>query len=215
MCNGRWATREEIPYCYTGRDWKGVTLDEFLDCDDNLARNRQTRMLADLRLVGCHNKTAMDPHLRDKLMLESAKRNLLKMAYFGITDFQSLSQKLFEYTFNKAFKTEFYQSNSTIASTTNLTKQQLDRIVYHTRLDIELYHYAKELFFHRVNLLKKRTDLADAKWVCSILVQVGETEGIKREEIPGPNFIIKDLPLVLILIIADQILNDLLCCSNR
>ena len=105
----------------------------------------------------------MDPHLRDKIMLESAKRNLLKMAYFGITDFQSLSQKLFEYTFNKAFKTEFYQSNSTIASTTNLTKQQLDRIVYHTRLDIELYHYAKELFFHRVNLLKKRTDLADAK----------------------------------------------------
>ena len=30
----------------------------------------------------------------------------------------------------------------------------------------------------------------------------------------GPNFIIKDLPSVLILIIADQILNDSLCCSN-
>ena len=29
----------------------------------------------------------------------------------------------------------------------------------------------------------------------------------------GPNFIIKDLPSVLILIIADQTLNDSLCCS--
>ena len=31
----------------------------------------------------------------------------------------------------------------------------------------------------------------------------------------GPNFIIKDLPSVLILIIADQILNDSMCCSNK
>jgi len=32
---------------------------------------------------------------------------------------------------------------------------------------------------------------------------------------PGPNFIIKDLPSVLILMIADQILNDSLCWSNK
>ena len=32
---------------------------------------------------------------------------------------------------------------------------------------------------------------------------------------PWPNFIIKDLPSVLILIIADQISNDSLCCSNK
>jgi len=31
----------------------------------------------------------------------------------------------------------------------------------------------------------------------------------------GPNFIIKDLPSVLILIIPVQILNDSLCCSNK
>ena len=30
-----------------------------------------------------------------------------------------------------------------------------------------------------------------------------------------PNFTIKDLPSVLILIIADQIVNDSLCCSNK
>jgi len=30
-----------------------------------------------------------------------------------------------------------------------------------------------------------------------------------------PNFIIEDLLIVLILIIADQLLNDSLCCSNK
>jgi len=33
--------------------------------------------------------------------------------------------------------------------------------------------------------------------------------------LPGSNFIIEDLPSVLILIIADQILNDSLCGSNK
>jgi len=33
--------------------------------------------------------------------------------------------------------------------------------------------------------------------------------------VPGPNIIIKDLPSVLIRIIADQILNDSLCWSNK
>jgi len=33
--------------------------------------------------------------------------------------------------------------------------------------------------------------------------------------VSGPNFVITDLPSVLILIIADQIWNDSLCCSNK
>ena len=32
---------------------------------------------------------------------------------------------------------------------------------------------------------------------------------------PGPNFIFKDLPSVLILIIADQIPYDSMCCANK
>lgn len=51
-CNGRDATDEEIPPCYRGLTWEAVELDEFIDCESNLAANRQTRMLADLELVG-------------------------------------------------------------------------------------------------------------------------------------------------------------------
>lgn len=43
---------EEIPPCYQGDNWEGVELDEFINCDSNLAANRQTRMLADLELIG-------------------------------------------------------------------------------------------------------------------------------------------------------------------
>lgn len=52
FCKGRPATDEEIPTCYEGDNWEGVTLDEFMDCESNLAASRQTRMLADLELIG-------------------------------------------------------------------------------------------------------------------------------------------------------------------
>jgi len=51
FCNGRSATKDEVDFCYNGTDWSGVKLDEFLNCEDNLARNRQTRMLANLTTV--------------------------------------------------------------------------------------------------------------------------------------------------------------------
>jgi hypothetical protein len=41
-----------------------------------LAANRQTRMLADLALVNCYNKTGMSAKERDRILLSSAKRNL-------------------------------------------------------------------------------------------------------------------------------------------
>lgn len=60
----------------SGDNWIDVTLDEFADCDSNLAANRQARMLADLALVNCYNKSSMPLHERNRLLLASAKRNL-------------------------------------------------------------------------------------------------------------------------------------------
>lgn len=68
----------------------GVQLDEFMKCESNLATNRQTRMLSDLALVGCYNKSAMPAHERDRIMLASAKRNLAAMSYFGLTEYQKV-----------------------------------------------------------------------------------------------------------------------------
>ncbi|CAH2000447.1 unnamed protein product [Acanthoscelides obtectus] len=52
VCKGRPATEKELPPCYEGDNWGGVGLDEFIACKSNLAANRQTRMLADLELIG-------------------------------------------------------------------------------------------------------------------------------------------------------------------
>lgn len=76
---------------FSGDNWLGVQLDQFMSCESNLATNRQTRMLSDLALVGCYNRTAMPANERDRIMLASAKRNLASMAYFGLTEFQKVS----------------------------------------------------------------------------------------------------------------------------
>lgn len=76
--------------CFLGDNWLGVQLDQFAGCDSNLATNRQTRMLSDLALIGCYNRTAIPAIERDRIMLASAKRNLAAMAYFGLTEYQKV-----------------------------------------------------------------------------------------------------------------------------
>ncbi|XP_076435901.1 heparan-sulfate 6-O-sulfotransferase 2-like [Babylonia areolata] len=149
-CNGRRATVKEVPRCYHTPDWKGVTLKEFMDCPHNLAFNRQTRMLADLTVVNCYNTSAMSPTQRGALMLHSAKQNLQKMAFFGLTDFQTASQFLFEHTLHMNFLRDFVQSNRTHSSKKNITENDLRRIAELNYLDVELYQFAKDLFLQRV-----------------------------------------------------------------
>uniref|UniRef100_A0A1A9UVK0 Heparan-sulfate 6-O-sulfotransferase n=1 Tax=Glossina austeni TaxID=7395 RepID=A0A1A9UVK0_GLOAU len=157
-CLGRQATAEELPACYKGKDWLDVTLDEFAACESNLAVNRQTRMLADLALVGCYNKSSMTSQERDRVMLASAKRNLAAMAYFGLTEYQKISQYIFEETFNLRFAIPFEQHNTTVSALAihNLSNDQKRRIKELNSLDIQLYTFAKNLLFQRFETLKAK-----------------------------------------------------------
>ncbi|XP_055377778.1 heparan-sulfate 6-O-sulfotransferase 3-B isoform X2 [Condylostylus longicornis] len=152
-CLGKHATTAELPPCYTGKDWLDVTLDQFAACESNLAANRQTRMLADLALVGCYNRSAMPKHERDRVMLASAKRNLVAMSYFGLTEYQKMSQYIFEETFNLRFAIPFEQHNTTIstAAVNSLRPDQRKKIEELNALDVELYTFAKNLLFQRYN----------------------------------------------------------------
>lgn len=51
-------------------------------------------MLADLSLIGCYNSSTMNQEERNRVMLASAKRNLLSIAFFGLTEFQKVNNKL-------------------------------------------------------------------------------------------------------------------------
>lgn len=48
-------------------------------------------MLADLALVNCYNKTGMSAQERDKIMLESAKRNLAGELWEEIEIFHAIN----------------------------------------------------------------------------------------------------------------------------
>ncbi|XP_055070239.2 heparan-sulfate 6-O-sulfotransferase 3-B [Misgurnus anguillicaudatus] len=150
MCDGRPPTPDELPACYSSEDWTGVSLEEFMACQSNLANNRQTRMLADLSLVGCYNLSSMSEERRAELLLSSAKRNLRHMAFFGLTEFQRKTQFLFERTFGLHFISAFTQINGTRAAGVTVGTSTRRRIEELNALDVQLYEYARELFLRRV-----------------------------------------------------------------
>ncbi|XP_055465568.1 heparan-sulfate 6-O-sulfotransferase 3 [Psammomys obesus] len=155
MCDGRSPTPDELPTCYPGDDWSGVSLREFMDCSYNLANNRQVRMLADLSLVGCYNLTFMNESERSSILLQSAKNNLKNMAFFGLTEFQRKTQFLFERTFNLKFISPFTQFNITRASNVDINDGARQHIEELNFLDMQLYEYAKDLFQQRYHHTKQ------------------------------------------------------------
>ncbi|KAM8752251.1 heparan-sulfate 6-O-sulfotransferase 2 isoform 1-T1 [Rhynchonycteris naso] len=156
VCDGRPPTSEELPSCYTGDDWSGCPLKEFMDCPYNLANNRQVRMLSDLTLVGCYNLSVMPEKQRNKVLLESAKSNLKDMAFFGLTEFQRKTQYLFEKTFNMNFISPFIQYNTTRASSVEINEEIQKRIEGLNFLDMELYSFAKDLFLQRYQFMRQK-----------------------------------------------------------
>ncbi|KAI5714011.1 hypothetical protein M8J76_009491 [Diaphorina citri] len=165
-CGGRTASPSELPKCYPGPYWRGVSLDEFADCPHNLATNRQTRMMADLSLVGCYNMSAMSTEQRNRMMLASAKRNLASMAYFALTEYQKIDQYVFEETFNMRFCVPFVQQNSTLSATAlaMLTPAQLSKIQRLNALDKELYEFARSLMMRRFDKLKAKDPKFEERW---------------------------------------------------
>lgn len=157
-CNGRQATLDEVPYCwgYLEKDWSDVSLEDFMECPHNLAVNRQTRMLANLSLVNCYNMTSMPKWQRNHILLESAKRNLQDMAFFGLTEQQADTQFMFENTFDLDFIDDFEQRDKSKAQSqkTNLTIETEQKILHLNALDVELYKFAQQLFNKRLSQMK-------------------------------------------------------------
>ncbi|KAM3585384.1 uncharacterized protein V6R79_016500 [Siganus canaliculatus] len=156
MCDGRPPTQDELPACYSGEDWTGVSLADFMSCPSNLANNRQVRMLADLSLVGCYNMSSISELERGRVLLASAKANLRNMAFYGLTEFQRKTQYLFERTFGLRFIRAFTQINSTRAASIGISEKVRWRIEGLNALDVELYEYAKELFLRRYQYTRQQ-----------------------------------------------------------
>ncbi|RUS73685.1 hypothetical protein EGW08_018547 [Elysia chlorotica] len=155
-CNGREATLEEVPFCFQGKDWTGVSFPEFFGCKYNLAFNRMTRMLSNLSKVNCYNRTGLDEGFVFRTMVESAKENLLDFAFFGILEEQAKSQFLFEHTLGIRFIKSLDQREDTHVAKLNMTKEMVDLVRRSNQQDIELYRFARELFHQRVVDMERR-----------------------------------------------------------
>ncbi len=129
---------------------KTLTFEEFLNCPANLGFNRQTRMLADFSLLSCNNLTSQNYEAMQSRMLESAKVNLAKLDFFGLTEYQRETQILFEKTFNIKFDVDFMNMHTMASSKYGeITEEQLVKTRELNQLDLQLYDFAQKLFLER------------------------------------------------------------------
>ena len=155
-CKGKYADEKDL-YCYKGDSWKGVSLQEFITCNKNLAINRQTRMLSDLELVNCYNRSSMSKARRDRTMLHSAMKNLMSMPFFGLVERPSESQFLFEKTFSLKFTEQWMLLDAGYASIymVNISQAEVKKMEEINHLDIALHHFAEILFQQRLDYVMK------------------------------------------------------------
>lgn len=136
--------------CYSKYSNNGsFSLEQFLDCPYNAAKNRQTLMLADWNLIPCEDVVGLA--VKESILLESAIKSLLEMAYFALVERQSESKLLFEHTFSIHFKHPFKQRTRDRRG--RYTAEQLNRVEAANELDMQLYKHANELFNERLQKL--------------------------------------------------------------
>lgn len=162
-CKGKYVPLRDMPPCYTGFyikvPWPNLTLSKFLSCDSNWANNRQTLMLADLEVVDCFNKKSLTKEKREKMLLESAIKNLESFTFFGITEYMTESCRMFERRFGVEFPLWPEKRNlSDLHSTPMLpalwkNPTFLNKIREVNNLDMILYEHALKLFGERAGAM--------------------------------------------------------------
>jgi hypothetical protein len=140
--------------CIPNLNKKNLSLEDFIACKNNMAANRQTRLLAFYNET--NKKSCGIFREENKLkLLENAKNVLFKkMSFFGLTEYDNLSRKLFEKTFKNSFKFEGVKKKSklkTVKYIQSIEKDLLEEIKRLNDLDLELYKYAKRIFFERLD----------------------------------------------------------------
>lgn len=162
VCTGEFIYSKK---CYSSSDWTNATWQEFLSCEYNLANNRMTRMLANYNLLGCRilkcwthdgKCNEEEKRMQEKRLLESAKQTLLSMSFFGLTENQSLSQYLFEKTFKGVMRFTKKVDDPVNEYENSEEMKSLDVIRRNNHLDIQLYEFARDLFFKRINYFKEK-----------------------------------------------------------
>jgi hypothetical protein len=121
-------------------------------------------MLANYNKIGCDKLSCLLKSSNcslemktqyDNELLESAKQTLLSFSFFGLTEYQDLSFNLFHKTFENKLKfaEQFPEKTENVGRKLleNDFKDYLNEINENNNLDIQLYEFARNLFFQRVS----------------------------------------------------------------
>ena len=121
-----------------------------MDCPYNPSTNRQTWMLADLESIGCERLVKASKETINQELLMSAKQNLNKMAYFGLTELRdevpSGFREVFGFEYSPAVTRERVLA---VVAEQNISTEQEKKIRSLNGLDIQLYDYAKKLYYEK------------------------------------------------------------------
>ncbi|XP_059166220.1 heparan-sulfate 6-O-sulfotransferase 2-like [Physella acuta] len=135
--------------CWVGIKLSSLTFLDFLNCRDNPANNRQTRMLANLTMV---DALGFSGDAYDEALLESAKRNLQRLAVFGILSRIEDTMELLEAELGLHFLSPIHVPNAmSRADTPSHLRAKMAAV---NSLDMRLYNFAVELFNTRIHQLR-------------------------------------------------------------
>ena len=154
---------ETIASCISGINMN-TTLKEFMSCPESWSNNRQTIMLADVDQMGCLDPSAKSSEKRDSILLETAKRNLKEMIYFGVTEYMKESVLLLEHRLDVEFDSPFSQPLIKDLSIADLlykvwnNKTLYKEISSLNYLDMQLYEYGLKLFDQRLRQIHINID---------------------------------------------------------
>ena len=148
-----------------------MPFDKFIECHNSYLFNRQVVMLANLTEDTCpplggYSQVKADMQKPEKRLVRdldwqqllfSAKDNLRKLDFFGLASEQQLTQELFEWTLKVRFSKEFRQSNKTrtVKTKPSFPQASMDKLMDVLGPEMDLYKYARDLFYKRVENMKQ------------------------------------------------------------
>ena len=124
-----------------------LSLKDLMDCSDKTVANRQVRTLASCDALT--QDILSTPRQYRRIVLENAKQKLQELAFFGLAEYQELTDKLFKWTFGQN-RASLRQNKRSQVACLNLDSDTQARIKRINSLDFEFYEYAERVFFERV-----------------------------------------------------------------
>ena len=123
---------------------------EFLDCPYNPAGNRQTWMLADLDKIGCDRLLSAPAKIIKAELVQSAKQNLMSMAFFSLTEMRNETVNGLKKVFGFRYPpTVTKRLTSAVRNEDAITEKQSEEIRQQNDMDIEVYNFARALYYRR------------------------------------------------------------------